>query len=138
MFSNPFVQLCLSVSLIMAVIVGYGVMLFIVLAAIFYPVTRFVRTIGIKARGNRRVSVEALADPTWNPLFETFEEKPDLRYKTMYVPSWQVDDQTQTLPAPEMSAADYPGLSWFSGRPLKADSEDTQFMEKVDVMHHQL
>lgn len=132
MFNNPFVQLLFAVSFVFALIVGYGVMLFIVLAAFIWPVTRmFKRTVNFfrnMARG--RKPAEHVG---WNPLFETFEN---------------ANDQTQTMfPPPGVRSPEYaghitnekmPGLAWFSGRPIEAVHDKPDFIDAVTIMHDQM
>lgn len=174
MLENPYVEMLGSISLIMAIIVGYAVMLFIVLAVLIYPIAKLGqklvrKLLRIKSgsgagtrkaaeRADRRAELGPVREyhfDRWTaaagadfcercgrvicvcpPSTDPFPPLSDVRFKDeptqtilppTTVPSWQLEDIQQM-----------PGLSYLAGRPIEANSEDTQFMDKITTMHHQI
>lgn len=156
MLGNPYVEMLGSISLIMAIIVGYAVMLFIVLAAFIYPVAKLGRKLVRKLLRIKSPSTDPF--PPFNPLFEAFDGVVTLNDRRAMA---ALDEPTNMFKVPEnmrneMAARidseiirrmyegrnettqELPGLMYLAGRPIEANSEDTQFMDKITTMHHQI
>lgn len=124
MLENPYVEMLGSISLIMAIIVGYAVMLFIVLAVLIYPIAKLGQKLVRKL-----LRIKSPSTDPFPPLSDVrFKDEPTQTIlPPTTVPSWQLEDIQQM-----------PGLSYLAGRPIEANSEDTQFMDKITTMHHQI
>lgn len=151
MLENPYVEMLGSISLIMAIIVGYAVMLFVTLAAFIYPVAKLGRKLVRRLLRIKSPSTDPF--PPFNPLFEAFDGVVTLNDRRAMaaldeptqtilppttIPAWQYGDVDPNWEDKLINSQTMPGLSYLAGRPIEASSEDTQFMDKVTTMHHQI
>lgn len=130
MLSNPFVQLCLSVSIFFALIVGYAVMLLVVLAAFIYPVAKFGKKVVFRLLRIKSPSEELAKLDLKNVNFLM----PPVTMDTVVGASKQYAPENLGYPTLE----NMQGLSYLAGRPVVADSEKTDFIDMVGIMHHQI
>ena len=125
MFEHESVQIILGVYMIFAMIVGTVTLVALIVYTIVWPLGK---TIVNKLRRRQTLKYEPLQ---WNPAFETFDRlptvtrRPDSRYGVTYV-----EDDTQLL--------NMPGLEYLANRPITAQHDQPDFMDAVDIMHHQL
>lgn len=147
MLGNPYVEMLGSITLIMAIIVGYAVMLFVTLAAFVYPVAKFGKKLVFKLLRIQSPSKDPfplLHDHlTLNQIRELNQmafanEMTQTILPKTTVPAWQYGDVDPNWEDKLINSQTMPGLSYLAGRPIEANSEDTQFMDKVTTMHHQI
>ena len=122
MFEHESVQIALGVYMIFAMIVGTVFLVALIGYTIVWPLGK---TIVKKLHRRQEVKYEPLQ---WNQLHETFD-----------------NDSTQELLPPghfrqvqQITAENMPGLASLADRPITAKHDQPDFMDTVDIMHHQM